>query len=116
LSDGDAKRVNSIKKLGQAFDDLRSKLVNAKSDIEQVKDIFKSLNEVNTSNIDNVIEKIANKLKVTIDNEGSMTQGDVAAAIRSALDGGTLQQYTFGSGKSERNRFEIDLDGSFQQQ
>lgn len=114
LEDGESKRIASVKKLGQAFDDLRKKLNDAKSDLNEVKDIFESMNKVDTSNINTIIEKIAEKLKVTIDHTGNMTSTDVRQAIVSALDGATLQQYTFGSGKNERNRFELDLDDNFQ--
>jgi len=113
LADGTTKRVDSIKKLGDAFDTLKQKLANAKSDLNEVKEIFESLNKADTSNINNVVDKISEKLKFTIDHTGGVTTSDITRAIISAVDGGTLQEYTYGSGDSARHRYEIDLDGSF---
>jgi Asp-tRNA(Asn)/Glu-tRNA(Gln) amidotransferase C subunit len=113
LSDGTTNRVNSIKKLGEAFDDLKKKLSDAKSDLNEVKDIFESLNKADTSNINNVVEKISEKLKFTIDHTGTVSSADITNAIRSAVDGATLQEFTIGSGDSARRRFEMDLDGVY---
>ena len=99
--------------MGEAFDDLKKKLSDAKSDLNEVKDIFESLNKADTSNINNVVEKISEKLKFTIDHTGTVSSADITNAIRSAVDGATLQEFTIGSGDSARRRFEMDLDGVY---
>lgn len=113
LAEGTAKRIDSINKLGEAFETLKEKLADAKNDINEVREIFEALNGTNLSNIDNVVNKISEKLKFTIDTRGGVTTTDITSAIISAIDGGSLQEYTFGSGDSARHRYEIDLDDSF---
>lgn len=87
LSDGNSKRVGNIKNLTSALRELSQTSDEVKENLKLVRDIFSSLNDTKPENIDGVLDKIAQKLRVSVQHNGlNLSEEDIENAVRSALE------------------------------